>query len=134
MANKTITIAWSNGSPRFNPPPGVTHLWYGDTVTIQLTGVPNGDGSIDAVTIYDNQVVNGRDAKGPRLCGWSRSSPNDCTIYDIAPVTTTEVRITNQERPAVDRKYWFSASGNGAGAPWEVDPELVNRPDPGNGG
>lgn len=134
MANKTITIAWTNGSPRFNPPPGVTDLWRGDTVTLQLTGLPNGQGSIDAVTIFENQVVNGQDTKGPRLCGWSRSTPDDCSMYDIAAVSETVVRIIDQESPAVATKYWFSTAGNGAGTPWELDPELVNRPDPGGGG
>lgn len=134
MPNKTITIAWSNGSPRFNPPPGVTHLHAGDVVTLQLTGVPEDGGSIDAVTIYENRVVDGEDAKGPKLCGWTRSTPNDCTVYDIAAESSTVVKITDQEHPTEDKKYWFSASGSGPGVPsWEVDPELINRPDEGGG-
>ena len=131
MANKTITIAWTNGSPRFNPPPGVTNLWHGDTVTIQLTGVPNGQGSIDAVTIYDNQIVNGEDTKGSKLCGWSRSGTNGCTMYGISAVSETVVLIVDQERPTEDTKYWFSASGTRPSA-WSLDPELVNQP--GGGG
>lgn len=132
MPDKTITIAWTNGSPRFNPPPGVTFLKFGDTVTVQLTGVPNGQGSIDAVTIYDNQVVNGEDTKGSKLCGWSRSGANDCTMYGISAVSETVVRIVDQERPTADKRYWFSASGTRPNA-WSVDPELVNQPDGGGG-
>jgi hypothetical protein len=131
MPNKTITIAWTNGAPRFNPPPGVTHLRPGDTVTLQLTGVPNGGGSIDAVEIYANQVVGGKDTKGTRLCGWSRSGANDCEMYDIAPVSDskTVVTIVDAEHPTEATKYWFSASGSGPGVPsWSVDPELVNEP------
>lgn len=132
MANKTITIIWNNGSPRFNPPPGATFLRPGDTVTLQLTGAPGG-ASIDAVTIYDNRVVDGRNAKGDEICGWSRSSADDCTMYDIAPESDTVVKITDVENPAEDKRYWFSASGSGPGVPsWEVDPELINQP--GGGG
>lgn len=130
MPDKTITIAWTNGSPRFNPPPGVTHLQAGDTVTLQLTGA-KGAASIDAVTIYGNRVVNGKDAKGDELCGWTRSSGNDCTMYDIAPVSDTVVTIVDREHPTEDKKYWFSASGSPGEPPWSVDPELVNRPDGG---
>jgi hypothetical protein len=130
MANKTITIAWNDGSPRFNPPPGVTILHRGDTVTLQLVGVPQGGGSIDAVTIFGNQVVGGKDAKGSELCGWSRSSLNTCTMYGIAPQSDTVVKLTDEENPTEDKKYWFSASGSGPGVPrWEVDPELINKPD-----
>jgi hypothetical protein len=133
MPNKTITIAWTNGSPRFNPPPGVTHLRRGDTVTLQLTGVPNGGGSIDAVEIYANEVDDGKDSKGTRLCGWSRSGVNGCTMYGIAPVSKTVVKIVDEENPTKATKYWFSASGSGPGVPsWSVDPELVNEP--GGGG
>jgi hypothetical protein len=129
MSNKLITIAWTNGSPRFNPPPGVTHLRPGDTVTLQLTGVPNGGGSIDAVEIYGNEVVDKTDKKGKRICGWSRSGSNDCTMYGIAPVSETVVRIVDTENPTGATKYWFSASGKGPGVPsWSVDPELVNEP------
>lgn len=130
MPNKTITIAWTNGMPRFNPPPGVTHLRPGDTVTLQLAGVPNGGGSIDAVEIYANQVVQGKNTKGTRLCGWSRSGgTNDCTMYGIAPVSETVVRIVDAEDPPEATSYWFSASGKGPGVPsWSVDPELVNEP------
>lgn len=132
MANKTITIAWTNGSPRFNPPPGVTHLRAGDTVTLQLVGVPGGGGSIDEVAIYDNRVVGGKDAKGSRLCGWRRSGSNDCTMYGIAAESATVVKITDQEHPDEDKRYWFSAAGTGPGVPsWEVDPELINKPDGG---
>jgi hypothetical protein len=130
MPNKTITIAWTNGAPRFNPPPGVTHLRPGDTVTLQLTGVPNGGGSIDAVEIYGNKVVDGEDTKGTRLCGWSRSGANDCKMYDIAPVSNskTVVTIVDAENPTKATKYWFSASGSPGVPPWSVDPELVNEP------
>lgn len=127
MPNKTITIAWTNGVPRFNPPPGVTFLKFGDTVTIQLTGVPNGQGSIDEVTIYANQVVSGDDTKGAKLCCWNRSGTNDCTVYDISAVSETVVHIVDQERPTEDTKYWFSASGTRPSA-WSLDPELVNQP------
>lgn len=131
MPNKTITIAWTNGAPRFNPPPGVTFLKFGDTVTLQLTGVPNGQGSIDEVTIYANQVVDKVDTKGSKLCGWSRSGSNDCAMYGIAAVSDTVVTIIDREKPAVDTKYWFSASGTRPSA-WSLDPELVNQP--GGGG
>lgn len=136
MPDKTITIAWTNGSPRFNPPPGVTHLKAGDTVTLQLTGVPKGGtASIDKVTIFNNRVDGGEDKKGPKLCGWIRSGSNDCTIYAIGAESATVVKIVDQERPTQATKYWFSASGTGPGVPsWEVDPELVNDPDPGGGG
>lgn len=127
MANKTITIAWTNGAPRFNPPPGVTFLFFGDKVTVQLTGVPNGQGSIDEVTIYANQVVNGVDTKGSQLCGWTRSGTNGCKMYGIAPASDTVVIITDNERPTADTKYWFSASGTRPSA-WSLDPELVNQP------
>jgi hypothetical protein len=128
MANKTITIIWSNGSPRFNPPPGASFLRQGDVVTLQLTGAPNG-ASIDAVTIYDNRVVDGENVKGDPICGWSRTTPDDCAMYDIAPASDTVVKITDVENPTVDKRYWFSASGSGPGVPeWEVDPELINQP------
>lgn len=129
MSNKVITIAWRNGSPGFSPPPGVTFLRAGDTVTLRFTGVPNGAGSIDAVTIFANRVVDGEDVKGRQLCGWRRDGSDDCTMYDIQPSSATEVVITDIEHPTVDTRYWFSASGTGPGVEWEVDPELVNRPD-----
>lgn len=132
MADNPITIAWTNGSPRFNPPPGVTHLKAGDTVTLQLVGVPGGGGSIDAVSIFGNQVVNGQDAKGSRICGWTRAGGDDCPMYGFAAQSATVVVITDVEHPTVEKKYWFSAAGSGPGVPrWEVDPELVNRPDGG---
>lgn len=130
MPNKTITIAWKNGSPDFSPPPGVTHLRAGDVVTLRLSGFPNGAGSIDAVDIYRNEVVNGEDSKGSRLCGWSRSAGNDCTVYGIVSDSATVVKITDQERPKEPQKYWFSASGSGPDGNWQVDPELINEPDP----
>lgn len=128
MANKTITIGWNNGSPRFNPPPGATFLRPGDKVTLRLAGAPNG-ASIDAVTIYDDRPVDGQNAKGDEICGWSRSRPDNCTMYDIAPESATVVTITDVENPTEDKRYWFSASGSGPGVPeWEVDPELINQP------
>jgi hypothetical protein len=73
------------------------------------------------------------DTKGSELCGWSRSGTNDCTMYDITPDSETVVRIVDQEKPTADTKYWFSASGTRPSA-WSLDPELVNTPDPGDGG
>lgn len=130
MPSKTITIAWTNGAPRFNPPPGVTHLKPGDTVTLQLTGVPHGGGSIDAVEIYANEVVDKKDKKGTRLCGWSRSGVNDCKMYHITPDSRSQtvVTIVDAEDPPEATKYWFSASGSPGDPPWSVDPELVNEP------
>jgi hypothetical protein len=127
LPNKTITIAWTNGAPRFNPPPGVTFLKFGDTVTLQLTGVPSGQGSIDEVTIFANRVVDGVDTKGSELCGWSRGGTDDCDMYGIAAVSETVVRIVDQEQPTQNTKYWFSASGTRPSA-WSLDPELVNEP------
>lgn len=127
MSNTPMTIAWNGGSPAFNPPPGVTDLRAGDTVTLQLTGVPGNGGSIDAVTIYTNQVVDGQDSKGRALCGWTRGGEDDCSVYDIAASSATRVKITDVEHPTADDKYWFSAAGTGNGIPWEVDPELINK-------
>lgn len=131
MANKTITIAWANGSPRFNPPPGVTNLHGGDTVTVQLVGAPSG-ASIDQVTIFNNTEVNGEDAKGTTvICSWTRGAPYTCVPYSFQADSPTQVVITDVEHPAADDKYWFSVAGSPNA--WSLDPELINKPDGGGG-
>lgn len=123
----TMTITYNNGNPRFNPPPGVTYLSPGDSVTVQLAGFPSGS-AIDTVTIYNNQVVNGADQKGTSNSSWTSSLGNGSTIYAIAAQSATQVTITDEEHPADEDKYWFGVSGTAAGAAWAVDPELINRP------
>jgi len=129
MTNTRMTIAWNNGTPRFNPPVGVTSLKDGDSVTVQLTGAPTG-ALIDTVTIYNNTTSGGIDAKGSQLCQWTRDGGNDCSVYTIAANSDTEVTITDADDSKVEQKYWFGVSGSPDS--WCVDPELINKP--GGGG
>ena len=123
----TMTITYNNGNPRFNPPPGVTVLTPGDTVTVMLAGFPSGS-AINTVTIYSNQVVAGSDQKGTATCSWTSAGGNGCSVYGIAAQSATQVTLTDQENPTDEDKHWFSVSGTIPGGVWSVDPELINRP------
>ena len=124
----TITITYSNGSPRFNPPPGITFLNPGDTLTLQIVGFPVGS-AITGVAIYNNQVINGNDQKGNFLCSWASNGGNSCAIYGIQAQSATQVTLTDDENPVAPDKYWFGVTGTIAGgSPWSLDPELINRP------
>ncbi|HVS12573.1 MAG TPA: hypothetical protein VMV46_01520 [Thermoanaerobaculia bacterium] len=128
MAKTTLKIVWNNGKPRFSTPPGVISLKPHDSVTVKLTGTPSGAGSIDAVTIYYNEVnTGGKDCKGAELCSWTRSGVNSCTMYGISAPSDRKVEIVDQEHPTTEDKYWFGVSGESPSA-WSVDPELINKP------
>lgn len=133
MANKTITIRWSHGNPHFAPPPGVTHLKYGDRVTVQLRDVSQG-AVMSELTIYGNKVgPDGNNEKDPDnvVCTFVRKDQEGCGVYELLDFGPQQIVFRNIDRPDEVATYWFGVSGQPGD--WEVDPELQNEPDSGPG-
>lgn len=134
MANKTITIRWNNGKPQFSPPPGVTHLRFGDTVTVQLTGGTSAGAAMEKLTIYGNKVGSGGNEKNPAdvRCVFPGGTQDTCSLYELVSFDSDAVVFKNiDEIPPSDppATYWFGVSGSPGD--WSLDPELQNEPDSG---
>ena len=130
MANKTITIRWNDGKPQFSPPPGVTHLKFGDTVTVQLKGGAGG-ATMEKLTIYGNTVGPGGNEKNPEdvRCVFPEGDEETCSLYELVSFAADKIVFRDIDQPAAVATYWFGVSGSPGD--WELDPELQNEPDSG---
>lgn len=124
-------------NPKFKDS-GKASLQKDDWIEIELNDdFPDGS-TIDSVTFYNNQVVDGQDQKDDAsvVGAWSSEAgdgPGLGGIFSCSSDSSTEVTVTDEEDLSAgsEVKYWFATAGTIGGTDpaetWSVDPELINK-------
>lgn len=132
---KTVKVIFKPKKPT-NPtytPTGVTRLYKGDTIMIELKNFPP-KSTIEKIDINNNRVISGKNSKDTDslLGSWTAKGGNTPKLrgyYICAVGSTNQVIIVDTEDNDDDVRYWYSASGKigGMKETWSIDPELINK-------